>query len=106
MAKRLLDSWEKHYDRVWRYERTALNLAQDNCVKLMSFQKMFELIFDTRLSVKRKADPVISEINQQQQRVACFLKNSDAIISAEMVKLYGNKRYYFSVAYKKRINPG
>ena len=39
MAKRLLDSWEKHYDRVWRYERTALNLAQDNCVKLMSFQK-------------------------------------------------------------------
>ena len=45
---------------------------------------MFELIFDTRLSVKRKADPVISEINQQQQRVACFLKNSDAIISAEV----------------------
>ena len=39
MAKRLLDSWEKHYDRVWRYERTALNLEQDNCVKLMSFQK-------------------------------------------------------------------
>ena len=67
---------------------------------------MFEFIFDTRFSLKRKADPVISAINQQQQRVACFLKNNDAIISAEVVKLYGNKRYYFSAAYKKRINPG